>query len=111
MFCNSYSYYCIREFEFLNDLNSRHSSYLAIVTILVDNNRQSMKDLLKTNDYNWTFLHYSSYPEIINEYEVKAYPSYYLIGPDGKLIASPAPSPLEGFEQYLYKTMHGRGDI
>jgi peroxiredoxin len=111
MFCNSYSYYCIREFEFLNDLNSRHSSYLAIVTILVDDNRQSMKDLLKTNDYNWTFLHYSSHPEIINEYEVKAYPSYYLIGPDGKLIASPAPSPLEGFEQYLYKTMRGRGDI
>ncbi len=111
MFCNSYSYYCIREFELLNDLNSRHSSHLAIVTILVDDNRQSMKDLLKTNNYNWTFLHYSSHPEIINEYEVKAYPSYYLIGPDGKLIASPAPSPLEGFEQYLFKTMRGRGDI
>jgi len=111
MFCNSYSYYCIREFELLNDLNSRHSSNLAIVTVLVDENWQSMKDLLKTNNYNWTFLHYSSQPEIINEYEVKAYPSYHLIGPDGKLIASPAPSPMEGFEQYLYKTMRGRGDI
>ena len=111
MFCNSYSYYCIREFELLNDLNSRYSKDLAIVTILVDDNRQAMKDLLKTNNYTWTFLHYSSHPEIINEYEVKAYPSYCLIGPDGKLIASPAPSPMEGFEQYLYKTMRGRGDI
>ena len=111
MFCNSYSYYCIREFELLNDLNSRHNSYLDIVTILVDNKWQSMKDLLKTNNYNWTFLHYSSHPEIINEYEVKAYPSYYLIGPDGKLIASPAPSPMEGFEQYLFRIMRGRGDI
>ncbi len=111
MFCNSYSYYCIREFELLNDLNSRHSNHLAIVTILVDENRQSMKDLLKTNNFNWTFLHYSFHPEIINEYEVKTYPSYHLIGPDGKLIASPAPSPMEGFEQYLFKTMRGRGDI
>jgi len=111
VFCNSYSYYCIREFELLSDLNSRHSSYLAIITILVDDNRQAMKDLLKTNNYNWTFLHYSSQPEIINEYEVKAYPSYYLIGPDGRLIASPAPSPLEGFENYLFKTMRGRGEI
>jgi peroxiredoxin len=111
MFCNSYSYYCIREFELLNDLNSRHSSHLAIVSILVDEKWQSMKDLLKTNNYNWTFLHYSSHPEIINEYEVKSFPSYHLIGPDGKLISSPAPSPMEGFEQYLYKTMRGRGDI
>lgn len=111
MFCNSFSYYCIREFELLSDLNSRHSKYLAIITILVDDNWQSMRDLLKANNYNWTFLHYSLHPEIITEYEVKAYPSYYLIGRDGKLIASPAPSPLEGFEQYLFKTMRARGDI
>jgi peroxiredoxin len=110
-FCNSFSYYCIREFELLSDLNSRHSEHLTIITILVDDNWQSMKDLLKANNFNWTFLHYSSHPEIINEYEVKAYPSYYFIGPDGKLIASPAPSPLEGFEQYLFKTMRARGDI
>ena len=111
VFCNSYSYYCIREFELLNDLNSRHSKHLAIITVLVDDNYQSMKDLLKANNYSWTFLHYSLHPQIINEYEVKAYPSYYLIGPDGKLIASPAPSPLEGFEEYLFKTMRARGDI
>jgi thiol-disulfide isomerase/thioredoxin len=111
MFCNSYSYYCIREFELLNDLNSRHNSHLAIVTILVDETWQSMKDLLKTNNYSWTFLNYSSNPEIINEYDVKAYPSYHLIGPDGKLIASPAPAPMEGFEEYLFKTMRSRGDI
>ena len=110
-FCNSFSYYCIREFELLKDLNSRHSNHLAIVTILVDDNYQSMKDLLKANNYDWTFLHFSRQPEIIREYEVKAYPTYYLIGPDGKLIASPAPSPLEGFEEYLFKTMRAKGDI
>jgi len=110
-FCNSFSYYCIREYELLKDLNSRHSNHLSIVTILVDDNYQSMKDLLKANNYNWTFLHFSLQPEIIREYEVKAYPTYYLIGPDGKLLASPAPSPLEGFEEYLFKTMRARGDI
>jgi Thioredoxin-like len=110
-FCNSFSYYCIREFDLLKDIDSRHSNNLAIVTILVDDNYQSMRDLLKANNYNWTFLHYASQPEIIRDYEIKAYPTYYLIGPDGKLIASPAPSPLEGFEEYLFKTMRAKGDI
>lgn len=110
-FCNSFSYYCIREFELLKDLNSRHSNHLAIVTILVDDKYQSMRDLLKANNYNWTFLHFSHQPSIIREYEVKAYPTYYLIGPDGKLLASPAPSPLEGFEEYLFKIMRAKGDI
>jgi peroxiredoxin len=110
-FCNSYSYYCIREFDLLKDLNSRYKDHLAIVTILVDDNFQSMRDLLKASHYDWTFLHFSHQPEILKEYEVKAYPTYYLIGPDGKLIASPAPSPLEGFEEYLFKTMRARGDI
>jgi peroxiredoxin len=110
-FCNSFSYYCIREFELLKDLFSRHSDHLAIVTILVDGNDQSMKDLLKANDFGWTFLHYLNQPDIIREYDVKAFPTYYLIGRDGKLIASPAPSPLEGFEEYLFKTMRARGEL
>jgi hypothetical protein len=49
--------------------------------------------------------------EIIDQYDVRAYPTYYLIGPSGKLQMSPAPSPAEGFESQLFKLMRSKGDI
>ncbi|KPK81879.1 MAG: hypothetical protein AMS27_15140 [Bacteroides sp. SM23_62_1] len=110
-FCNSFSYYCIMEFELLNDLISRHQNHLAIITILVDDSFRAMRDLLRANKYNWTFVHYSNQPDVIDNYDIQAYPAYYLIGPDGKLIASPAPSPSEGFESYLIKVLRARGEI
>lgn len=110
-FCNSFSYYCIMEFELLRDLKVRHQDHLAIVTILVDDSFKAMGDLLQTNKYDWCIIHYSNQPEVLDNYDIRAYPAYYLIGPDGKLIASPAPSPSEGFESYFFRVMRARGDI
>jgi len=98
------------EFELLRDLKSRHQDHLSIITILVDDSFQAMRDLLQTNKYDWTFVHFSNQSEILDNYDIQTYPVYYLIGPDGKLIASPAPSPSEGFESYLLKVMRARGD-
>jgi len=110
-FCNSFSYYCIMEFELLRDLKSRHQDHLSIITILVDDSFKAMQDLLKSNKYDWTFVHFFNQPEVLDNYDVQTYPIYYLIGPDGKLIASPAPSLSEGFESYLFKVMRSRGEI
>jgi len=97
-FCNSFSYYCIKEYEYLKILQQRLQGQLEIVTILVDDNFQSMRELLKNNPYPWTFLHFSNQPQVIDDYDIQTYPSYFLIGPEGKLILSPAPSPAENFE-------------
>ncbi len=110
-FCNSSSYYCIMEFELLHDLKSRHEDHLAIVTILVDDSFKAMRDLLQSSKYDWTFIHYSNQPEVLDNYDIRSYPAYYLIGPGGELIASPAPSPSEGFESYLFKVLRARGEI
>ena len=110
-FCNSFSYSCIKEFELLKDLNSRYEPYLKIVTILIDDSFETMKSLVESNNYNWTFLHYSHYPEILDDYDIKGYPTYFLIGKDGKLLASPAISPGEGFERYLFNLLRSRGEI
>jgi len=50
-------------------------------------------------------------PEVLKEYDIRAFPTYFLIGPDGKLILSPAPSPAEDFEQRLFEIMKARGDL
>ncbi len=110
-FCNSFSYYCIKEYELLRNLNKRHKEHLMIITILVDDSYQKMIELVDYNKYDWIFLHFSNQPEILDNYDVKAYPTYYLIGPDGNLLLSPAPSPLEDFEGRLFQIMRARGDI
>jgi peroxiredoxin len=98
IFCNSFSYYCIKEYEYLKVLQQRLQGRLKILTILVDDSFQSMQDLTRNNPYPWTFLHFSNQPQVIDDYDIQTYPSYFLIGPEGKLILSPAPSPAENFE-------------
>ena len=110
-FCTSYSYTCLSEFEILNTIYERHKDYLEVVTITVDPDIEKFKHFMKVNKYNWKFLYYGNQAEIINEYDVKAYPTFYLIGPDGKLIFSPSPSPSENFESRLYGAMKSRGDL
>jgi hypothetical protein len=97
-FCNSFGYYCVREFEYLRILHQRLKDKLSIVTILVDESIDNMSELVKGNNYPWTFLHFSNQPDVLEGYDIRTYPAYFLVGPEGKLILSPAPSPVENFE-------------
>jgi len=97
-FCNSFGYYCVREYEYLRILHERLKEKIRIVTIVVDDSFQNMKQLVGSNNYTWNFLHFSNQPDVLDSYDIQAYPSYFLIGPEGKMILSPAPTPLENFE-------------
>jgi len=56
-------------------------------------------------------LHFSNQPDIIREYDVRAYPTYFLIDKEGKLVYSPAPTPSENFETKLFNVMKSNGDL
>jgi len=106
-FCNSFGYYCVREYEYLRVLNERLKDKLSIITILVDDSSDNMKQLVENNSYPWTFLHFSNQPDILEGYDIQAYPSYFLIAPDGKMVLSPAPTPVENFEPTFLKIYSG----
>ena len=110
-FCVCNSYACIKEFDILKRLLDKYKNQFVIITIASDDNRESMATFTKKSDYNWKFLHYGNQPEILEKYDIRAFPTYFLIGPDGKLIFSPAVSPAENFEQFLFQAMRSRGDI
>src|SRR5512133_136731 len=110
-FCTCQSYACLNEFNMLSALNQRHSDKLVIITISTDPQEEILRQFLAKNNYNWVFLHFDNQPDILKEYDVRAFPTYFLIGPDGKLIFSPSVSPSENFEQKLFEVMKSRGDL
>ncbi len=110
-FCTCQSYACLNEFNSLAVLNSKYAAKLTIVTIATDPMDEVLRQFLVKNKYNWKFLLYDRQPDVIKDYDIRAFPTYFLIGPDGKLILSPAPSPSEDFESKLFEIMKARGDL
>ncbi|MBN2480823.1 MAG: TlpA family protein disulfide reductase [Bacteroidales bacterium] len=110
-FCTFQSYTCLNEFNMLASVHQKHGDKLSIITITTDPDSDEFRAFRSKNEYNWIFLHYDTYPEIIKQYDIRAFPTYFLIGPDGKLILSPAPSPAENFESRLFEIMRSRGDL
>ena len=70
---------------------------------------EKAKDLIERSGYRWKFLHYGNQVNIINEYDIRAYPTYYLIDREGKLVMSPAPTPNDQFEGRLFKVLRADG--
>jgi peroxiredoxin len=110
-FCSCFSYACLNEFAMLNTLYEKHKDLLEIVTILVDNDYDVINSFLERSNYPWIFLHYGNQASVIKQYDVRAFPTYYLIGPEGKLEFSPAPSPGEEFEARLFKLLREKGEL
>jgi thiol-disulfide isomerase/thioredoxin len=90
---------CISESKYLEELEKKYP-YIQIVTIMTDDKIDDMKKLLKQNPkMNWTFLYGGGNEKLKHDYNLYAVPYYFLIGPDGKLLLSPAPGPYEGLEE------------
>jgi hypothetical protein len=110
-FCTTISYTCLQEFSLLEKLYEKHHKILEIVTISVDRDINDLRLFLEQTKYPWTFLHYGNKPDVIKDFDVRAYPTYFLIGPDRRLLISPAPSPKENFEIQLFKILQSKGEI
>jgi peroxiredoxin len=110
-FCTNTSYTCLNEYKLLHDIYQRHHQKLVVVTVSTDPFDDSFGEFRNKNDYNWVFLYYGHQPGVIKDFDIRAFPTYFLLGPDGKLIYSPAPAPSENFEIKLFEAMRTRGDL
>lgn len=110
-FCKTTSYACIQEFELLRNIKEKFGDKVEIVSICADEDVYSMKRFIQNRKYSWTFLHFGNQPDIIKEYDIRAYPTYFIIGKDGKMAISPAKSPAEEVEMQLFNLLRSKGDI
>ncbi len=110
-FCSPDNYTCMMEYPYLESMYRKHKEYLDIVTIMIAESHEKMVQFMKRNDYHWETLYFGNDYNLLESYNVRAYPTSYLIGPDGKLIQSPATLPSEGFEEQLFRIMRTREDL
>ncbi len=104
-FISIVSYTCREELELLKALYEKHKNDFIVVSISIDENIAEVQKYFDDHGYEWDLLSYSNQKELIDIYKVKAFPSYSLIDPEGKLVMSPANSPSENFEWYFFKLL------
>ena len=107
-FANTQTYSSAAEFDVLKRIYSRYKGLCIFVTVLTDSDKEKAKKFISDNSLNWTFLFADVNSKVISDYKVRAYPTYYLIDPHGMLVMSPAPSPAENFEKYLFKIIENQ---
>ncbi|QKG79202.1 TlpA family protein disulfide reductase [Tenuifilum thalassicum] len=110
-FCTTTSYTCLKEFVQLEKICKQYKKHLEVVTISADKDINDLKVFLDNTNYHWTFLHFGNKPEVLRDFDIRVYPTYFLIGPDRKMIMSPAPSPEEGFERRFFQLLRSRGEL
>ncbi|MDP4275468.1 MAG: TlpA disulfide reductase family protein [Bacteroidota bacterium] len=105
------SYTCMKEDEILDRLEKKFKGQFKIVTVSFDDNFKTMRNYVKRKGYTWTFLYCGNQTSLLKEYNIRAFPTCYLINPDGKLSISPAPLPSENIELTIFSAMRSRGDL
>lgn len=108
-FCHLQSYTCLKHFGLLGDFAAYFKKHLQVVTILYADRFSDMADFLLLRDYNWPFLFVSPQSEVLDKYNVRVFPTYYLISPKGKMLRSPADPPDKEFDQYLIRLLEQNG--
>ena len=103
-FANTENYACKKDFQILSQFAEMFKKDMVIVTILTDEDPDKAYEFVKKHKYKWNFLHFSHNAKVLLDYDIKAFPTYYLIDPEGNLIFAPAPGPEENFVPMFSET-------
>lgn len=73
---------------------------LDIVVVFVSTDKKQYREFCDqlTEDLGFPIYWYNGNKDMLHNYNVRGYPTYYLINPEGTLVMNPAPAPPEGFQ-------------
>jgi len=91
------------ELDSLVSMSKKLSSILTIVPVSLDKNFTDALKLWNVKKYPWELVAPAQPDLAISEYRIKVVPTFYLVGPDQKLLLSPALSPSHNFEALFLK--------
>jgi len=105
-FCSARSYPCMKQFRLLNELLKKFKKNLVIVIVMADNDISIVKQFAVDYGFEGIVLIAGTRDDILKQYKIKSYPTYYLIDPDGNFLLSSVPTPEENFESVFRKILN-----
>ena len=89
-------------------MKSRLGSKLQIVILVYGKDAGKVSEILKNKEIDWPVLYIGKRYDILDEYEVKVFPTYIIINPDLTIGMAPAPMADENLERELNRLMFNR---
>ncbi|OFX19608.1 MAG: hypothetical protein A2033_01845 [Bacteroidetes bacterium GWA2_31_9] len=102
-FIHSKSMACQEELTLVKELYKKYKKEIKFISITFDENFKDAVKLFNDKKYDWTLLNGFENSDLLKTYNIKAYPTYYFVSKNLKLINSPAQSPKENFETIFLK--------
>lgn len=85
------------QFELLKDFSNQWQDTIKVVTIATKDSFDDFNKMFEGKNYKWTLLNLDNEILLLEKYQIRLFPDYVILGKNGKIGMSPAPSP----EQYL----------
>ena len=100
MFFNPDSYTALSDLELIKGIRQDFPpGILDIVIVFVSSSRDEYKEFVESDpDLELPVYWYNGNKEMLRKYNVRAYPTYYLISPESLINMNPAPAPTENFQ-------------
>jgi thiol-disulfide isomerase/thioredoxin len=93
---------CITEMELIEKMIEKYGTKVEFVGISCDKSYATFYHFMKeSTKLDFTNLHWGGNSELMEKYDVRAYPKYMMIDPDGKIFLNPAMAPSENLNEYL----------
>lgn len=81
------------ELEAIEKMYNRYNKYIKFISVSVDKNEKAFIKYKDESKHKWDICYYAGEIGLLHDYKVVKVPVYYLIGPDGNIIQSPALTP------------------
>ena len=92
-FVDGSSYTVDHQFETLSDLHHQWQDSVQIVTVSTKDQLASHRRRFEEHHYDWPLLNLGNDILLLERYEVRTFPEYFIIMPETKIGMAPAASP------------------
>jgi thiol-disulfide isomerase/thioredoxin len=92
---------CKTDWIAMQSLYPRFSEEVRFLSISVDTEEEHFRATLKQLDYPWDFGWFGGDYDVVDDYSLRAFPSYILLDREGKILQYPARSPADQLDVML----------
>lgn len=93
------------QFEVLSDLHQQWQDSVQLITVSTKDQIASHRRRFEEHHYDWPLLNLGNDVLLLERYEVRTFPEYFIILPDTKIGLAPAPNPDRTLRDYVTKLL------